>query len=130
MSREYEVIDNKDSIDELVSNYFNFINGRYLEDALKNFTKREGYGQGIVFVYFQSDLDAYDMAQLPTPLDENHILIELGYPAVEPEQIAYLDFGTFYGYLDKHIRKEIENSPEIAKLTDLLSEVKSVLQLG
>ncbi|MBC2104582.1 hypothetical protein [Listeria booriae] len=125
MSREYQVIENKDSIDELVSTYFNFINRRYLEEALKNFAKREGYGQEIVFVYFQSDLDDYDMAQLPKPLDEKHILIELGYPAFESEQIAYLNFETFYDYLEAGVRKE----PETTQLTDLLSEVKDSLQL-
>ncbi|EUJ29572.1 hypothetical protein [Listeria cornellensis] len=114
MSREYQVIENKGNIDELISTYFNFINGRYLEDALKNFAKREGYGQEIVFVYFQSDLDDYDMAQLPRPLDEKHILIELGYPAVETEQIAYLDFETFYDYLEAGVRKEVEKSSEAA----------------
>ncbi|MBC1210412.1 hypothetical protein HB815_05645 [Listeria booriae] len=130
MSEEYQVIENKDSVDELVSTYFNFINGRYLEDALKNFAKREGYGQEIVFVYFQSDLDDYDMAQLPKPLDEKHILIELGYPAVETEQIAYLDFEAFYYYLEVSVRKEIKKGSENAKLTGLLSEVRSGLQLG
>ncbi|MBC1562456.1 hypothetical protein [Listeria booriae] len=129
MSEEYQVIENKDSVDELVSTYFNFINGRYLEEALKNFAKREGYGQEIVFVYFQSDLDDYDMAQLPKPLDEKHILIELGYPAVETEQIAYLDFETFYYYLEVSVRKEIEKGSENAKLIGLLSEVRSGLQL-
>ncbi|MBC1372572.1 hypothetical protein HB847_09300 [Listeria booriae] len=130
MSEEYQVIENKDGVDELVSTYFNFINGRYLEDALKNFAKREGYGQEIVFVYFQSDLDDYDMAQLPKPLDQEHILIELGYPAVETEQIAYLDFETFYYYLEASVRKEIEKGSENAKLIGLLSEVRNGLQLG
>ncbi|MBC1531547.1 hypothetical protein HCJ07_14455 [Listeria booriae] len=125
MSREYQVIENKDSIDELMSTYFNFINTRYLEEALKNFAKKEGYGQEIVFVYFQSDLDDYDMEQLPKPLDEKHILIELGYPAFESEQIAYLNFETFYDYLEAGARKE----PETTQLTDLLSEVKDSLQL-
>ncbi|MBC1231371.1 hypothetical protein HB820_08910 [Listeria booriae] len=128
MSEEYQVIENKDSVDELVSTYFNFINGRYLEDALKNFAKREGYGQEIVFVYFQSDLDDYDMEQLPKPLDEKHILIELGYPAVETEQIAYLDFETFYEYLEINVRIAMKDNSHDNKLTNLLSEVKKGLQ--
>ena len=76
-----------------MSIYFNFINGKYLERAL-SFLKR-GFGQEIVFVHFQSDLDEFDMSQLPTPLDDKHVLVELDSPAVESEQQVYLDFETF-----------------------------------
>ena len=76
-----------------MSIYFNFINGKYLERAL-SFCKR-GFGQEIVFVHFQSDLDEFDMSQLPIPLDDKHVLVELDSPAVESEQQVYLDFETF-----------------------------------
>ena len=46
------------------------------------------------------------MAQLPKSLDDKHVLIELASPAVEVNQIVYLDFDTFYNYLDKNVRKE------------------------
>ncbi|MCM3020501.1 hypothetical protein M3582_20655 [Priestia megaterium] len=127
MSGEYQVNESKEDIDKLMLTYFNFINGKYLEKALKSFAEREGYGQEIVFAFFQSDLDEYDMAQLPRPLDEKNVLIELGYPAVEIEQIAFLDFKTFYDYLDKNVNKEMENKPEKTELTGLLAEVKRSL---
>ncbi|KML30477.1 hypothetical protein H7K05_10300 [Priestia aryabhattai] len=127
MSGEYQINESKEDIDKLMLTYFNFINGKYLEKALKSFAEREGYGQEIVFAFFQSDLDEYDMEQLPRPLDEKHVLIELGYPAVEIEQIAFLDFKTFYDYLEKNVNKEVENKPEKTELTGLLAEVKRSL---
>ena len=127
MSRECQVKESKEDIDKLMLTYFNFMNGKHLEKALKSFAKREGYGQEIVFVFFQSDLDEYDMAQLPRPLDEKHVLIELGYPAVEIEQMAFLEFKTFYDYLDKSVKKEVEKTPEKTELIDLLAEVKRSL---
>lgn len=127
MSRECQVKESKEDIDKLMLTYFNFMNGKHLEKALKSFAKREGYGQEIVFVFFQSDLDEYDMAQLPRHLDEKHVLIELGYPAVEIEQMAFLEFKTFYDYLDKSVKKEVEKTPEKTELIDLLAEVKRSL---
>ncbi|OEH83127.1 hypothetical protein BCR26_02335 [Enterococcus rivorum] len=38
------------------------------------------------------DLDDHDRAKLPKPLDDNHVLVELGSTAVKVDQIAYLDF--------------------------------------
>ncbi|NHH92972.1 hypothetical protein GOICGAJE_01501 [Bacillus sp. MB95] len=127
MSREYQVNESKEDIDKLMVIYFNFINGKYLEKALKSFAERKGYGQEIVFALFQSDLDEYDMAQLPRLLDEKHVLIELGYPTVKIEQIAFLDFKTFYDYLDINVHKEMEKKPEKTELIDLLAEVKRSL---
>ncbi|WPK12103.1 hypothetical protein R6U77_19795 [Lysinibacillus louembei] len=129
MSREYQVKESKEDIDKLMLTYFNFISGKYLEKALKSFAEKEGYGQEIVFAFFQSDLDEYDMAQLPRPLDEKHVLIELGYPAVEIEQMAFLDFQTFYDYLDKNVKKEVGKTPEKTELINLLAEVKRSLCL-
>lgn len=48
------------------------------------------------------------MSQLPTPLDDKHVLVELDSPAVESEQQLYLDFETFYNYLEEHVKKEVE----------------------
>lgn len=127
MSEEYQINESKEDIDKLMLTYFNFVNGKYLKKALKNFAEREGYGQEIVFAFFQSDLDEYDLAQLPRPLDEKHVLIELGYPAVEIEQIAFLDFKTFYDYLEKNVKKEVKKNPGKTELTDLLAEVKRSL---
>ncbi|WP_107841408.1 hypothetical protein [Metasolibacillus meyeri] len=129
MSREYQVKESKEDIDKLMLTYFNFINGKYMEIALRSFAEREGYGQEIVFAFFQSDLDEYDMAQLPRPLDEKHVLIELGYPAVEIEQMAFLDFQTFYDYLDKNVKNEVEKNPEKTELINLLAEVRRSLCL-
>ena len=125
MSGEYQVKESKADIDKLMLTYFNFINGKYLEKALKSFAEREGYGQEIVFAFFQPDLDEYDLAQLPRPLDEKHVLIELGYPAVESEQIAFLDFKTFYNYLDRNVKEIVEKT----ELTELLAEVKRSLYI-
>ncbi|MFX3616492.1 MAG: hypothetical protein ACE3JK_03110 [Sporolactobacillus sp.] len=129
MSEKYQVNENKEDMDNLMLTYFNFINKKYLKRALKCFVEKEGYGQEIVFVFFQSDLDDYDMAQLPKPLDEKHILVELGYPAVETEQIAYLDFKTFYDYLAENVEKVIKMNPEENELVDLLVKVKHSLNL-
>ncbi|WP_049891685.1 hypothetical protein, partial [Listeria seeligeri] len=99
MSKSYQIAGNNTDIDRIVSTYFNFINGKYLKTALKCFANKEGYGQEIVFVSFKNDLDDYDMSQLPKSLDDKHVLVELGAPAVEINQIVYLDFKTFYNYL-------------------------------
>lgn len=105
MNEDYQIANSKVEIDKIVSTYFNFINGKYLEKALECFANKEGYGQEIVFVSFKNDLDDYDMTQLPKPLDDEHVLVELDSPAVEVSQIAYLDFKTFYNYLDENVKK-------------------------
>ncbi|MBD7942523.1 MULTISPECIES: hypothetical protein [Psychrobacillus] len=129
MCRENHVNESKAEIDKLMLTYFDFINGKYLEKALESFAEREGYGQEIVFAFFQSDLDEYDIAQLPRPLDEKHVLIEIGYPAVEIEQMAYLDFKTFYYYLEENVKKEVGKNPANTQLTDLLVKVKHSLNI-
>ena len=54
-------------------------------------------------------------------------MLELSYPAVEINQIVYLDFETFYKYLDEYVKKEIEKNPDESELMDLLIKVKSSL---
>ena len=115
MNSNFEFIEDKEKNDELMSIYFNF--------------KKEGFGQEIVFVHFQSDLDEFDMSQLPTPLDDKHVLVELDSPAVESEQQVYLDFETFYNYLEENVKKEVEKNPERNGLMDLLVQVKRSLNL-
>ncbi|MBC1483188.1 hypothetical protein HCJ52_11860 [Listeria sp. FSL L7-1485] len=129
MSKGYQIAGNKTDIDRIVSTYFNFINGKYLKIALKCFANKEGYGQEIVFVSFKNDLDDYDMAQLPKPLDDKHVLVELGSPAVEIDQIAYLDFKTFFNYLEENVKIEIEKNSGEGELIELLKQVKSSLEI-
>ncbi|MBC1364510.1 hypothetical protein IBB74_13695 [Listeria welshimeri] len=129
MSEDYQIANSKIEIDKIVSTYFNFINGKYLKMALECFANREGYGQEIVFVSFKNDLDDYDMAQLPKPLDDEHVLVELDSPAVEVNQIAYLDFKTFYNYLDENVKNEIEKNREETELIGLLKKVKESLRI-
>lgn len=52
MCRENHVNESKAEIDKLMLTYFDFINGKYLEKALESFAEREGYGQEIVFAFF------------------------------------------------------------------------------
>ncbi|MBF2353274.1 hypothetical protein [Listeria welshimeri] len=129
MSEDYQIANSKIEINKIVSTYFNFINGKYLKMALECFANREGYGQEIVFVSFKNDLDDYDMAQLPKPLDDEHVLVELDSPVVEVNQIAYLDFKTFYNYLDENVKNEIEKNREETELIGLLKKVKESLRI-
>ncbi|EAC5532389.1 hypothetical protein BSX36_07180 [Listeria monocytogenes] len=129
MQNEFQILEDKKSIDQLMLTYFSIISGRYLKKALSAFKEKEGYGQEIVFVSFKNDLDAYDMTQLPRPLDDKHVLVELGFPAVEIDQIAYLDFKTFYAYLDENVKKEAEINPEGSEFIELLKKVKSSLEI-
>ncbi|WP_088815968.1 MULTISPECIES: hypothetical protein [Listeria] len=129
MSEGYQIVGNKTDIDRIVSTYFNFINGNYLKTALECFANKKGYGQEIVFVSFKDDLDDYDMVQLPKPLDDKHVLVELGSPAVEVDQIAYLDFKNFYSYLEENVKTEIEKNSGEGELIELLKQVKSSLDI-
>ncbi|WP_088809435.1 MULTISPECIES: hypothetical protein [Listeria] len=129
MSEGYQIVGNKTDIDKIISTYFNFISGKYLKTALKCFANKKGYGQEIVFVFFEKDLDDYGMAQLPKPLDDKHVLVELGFPAVEIDQIAYLDFKTFYSYLEENVKTEIEKNSGEGELIELLKQVKSSLEI-
>ncbi|MGL4698037.1 hypothetical protein [Enterococcus larvae] len=128
MTENFEVLTLKSEIDQLMQTYFSVINSK-LSKALKLFANKEGFGREIVFVSFQSDLDDYDMAQLSLPLDDKHVLVELGAPAVEVDQIAYLDFETFYSYLDRNVKTEIEKNPDDSELLDLLEKVKQTLNI-
>ncbi|EAE3615355.1 hypothetical protein MO183_002171 [Listeria monocytogenes] len=129
MQNEFQLLEDKKSIDQLMLTYFSIISGRYLKKALSAFKENEGYGQEIVFVSFKNDLDAYDMTQLPRPLDDKHVLVELGFPAVKVDQIVYLDFKTFYAYLDENVKKEAEINPEGSEFIELLKKVKSSLEI-
>jgi hypothetical protein len=127
MSENYQVMNENEVIDKIVATYFNFIKDKYLIKALECFVNKEGYGQEIVFVFFKNDLDEYDMAQLPKPLDDQHVLIELGYPAVEVDQLAYLDFKSFYNYLAENVKKEVKHNSDKRELMELLKKVKNSL---
>ncbi|HAA6521018.1 TPA: hypothetical protein IQC94_002946 [Listeria monocytogenes] len=129
MQNEFQLLEDKKSIDQLMLTYFSIISGRYLKKALSAFKEKGGYGQEIVFVSFKNDLDAYDMAQLPRPLDDKYVLVELGFPAVKVDLIAYLDFKTFYAYLDENVKKEAEINPEGSEFIELLKKVKSSLEI-
>lgn len=129
MENEFQILNDKKSVDQLMLTYFSIVSGEYLKKALSAFKEKKGYGIEIVFVSFETDLDDYDMAQLPNPLDDKHVLVELGSPAVEVDQIAYLDFKTFYNYLDENVKKEIEKNSGESELIELLKEVKNSLDI-
>lgn len=128
MAEEFQILMNEQEIDQLMSTYFCAAN-RKLKKVLKLFSNKEGWGEEVVFVSFKNDLDDYDMAQLPKPLDDEHVLAELDSPAVEINQIAYLDFKTFYDYLDENVKKEIERNSEENELIELLKKVKESLRI-
>ncbi|WP_288622295.1 hypothetical protein [uncultured Streptococcus sp.] len=129
MENEFQILNDKKSIDQLMLTYFSIVSGKDLERALSAFKEEKGYGIEIVFVSFKNDLDDYDMMQLPKTLDDNHVLVELGSPAVEVDQIAYLDFKTFYDYLAENVKKEIEKNSEESALIELLKQVKISLEI-
>lgn len=126
MDGEFRIVEGSD-IDELVSVYFLFITGRYLRMAMESFASKHGFGQEVVFVTFEGDLDNDDQAELPKVLDDQHILLEQTTPMVDIDRMAYLDFKTFYQYLDRHVRTIVERNPEEADLSDLLFKVKAGL---
>ncbi|EGO8792195.1 hypothetical protein ACFJYJ_09455 [Enterococcus faecalis] len=127
MENEFQILNDKESVDQLMLTYFSIVSGKDLKGALSAFKEKKGYGIEIVFVSFKNDLDDYDMVQLPKMLDDNHVLVELGSPAVEVDQIAYLDFKTFYNYLAENVKKEAEKNSEENGLLELLEEVKKNL---
>ncbi|WP_137663317.1 hypothetical protein [Enterococcus hulanensis] len=129
MENEFQILNDKKSVDQLMLTYFSIVSGKDLKKALSAFKEKKGYGIEIVFVSFKNDLDDYDMAQLPKPLDDKHVLVELGSPAVEVDQIAYLDFKTFYNYLAENVKKEVEKNSEESELIELLKQVKSSLEI-
>lgn len=129
MEYKFQVFKDKKNIDQLMLTYFSVVNGEDFKKALSFFKQYKGYGIEFVFVSFKFDLDEYDMMQLPKVLDEDHVLIELCYPAVEVNQLAYLDFRTFYDYLVENVSKELEKSPESVELIELLKEVKCSLHI-
>ncbi|WP_137625520.1 hypothetical protein [Lactiplantibacillus pingfangensis] len=127
MTKEFHMM-NKREATEVMSMYFNVVRGSYLKDALDSFARKEGYGQEVILISFDTDLDDYDQAQLPKLLDKKHVLLELDYPAVEKDQIAYLDFRMFYEYLALNIVK-IGNDSENKELLKLLTKVKNGLNV-
>lgn len=129
MENEFQILNDKKSVDQLMLTYFSIVSGKDLKKALSAFKEKKGYGIEIVFVSFKNDLDDYDMAQLSKPLDDKHVLVELGSPAVEVDQIAYLDFKTFYNYLAENVKKEVEKNSEESELIELLKQVKSSLEI-
>ena len=103
MTEKFKILINEQEIDELMETFC--AANRNLNKLLNLLSNKEGWGEEVIFLSFENDLDDYDMAQLPKPLDDKHVLIELASPAVEVNQIVYLDFDTFYNYLDKKRKK-------------------------
>ncbi|HHQ0288181.1 TPA: hypothetical protein ACSKHE_000199 [Listeria innocua] len=48
MQNEFQLLEDKKCIDQLMLTYFSIISGRYLKKALSAFKEKEGYGQEIV----------------------------------------------------------------------------------
>ncbi|MGG5313082.1 hypothetical protein [Enterococcus sp. DIV2381] len=127
MTEEFKILKNEQEIDCLMETFFCAAN-RNLKKVLSLLSNKEGWGEEVVFLSFENDLDDYDMAQLPKPLDDKHVLIELASPAVEVNQVVYLDFDTFYNYLDKNVKKETKKSDD-SELIELLKRVKITLEI-
>ncbi|WP_317635178.1 hypothetical protein [Xylocopilactobacillus apicola] len=122
------VITDKKEIDRIVSYYSGFLmySTSYWLELL---AKKKGAGEEGVGVSFKGDLDEYDMYQLPKLLDDHHVLAELYAPIVEVDEIAYLDFETFYDYVAKTVQDILEEEPERTELIPLLMNVKKSLGL-
>lgn len=84
------------------------------------------YGKTITDVIVD-DLDEYDIKKLYRPLDNLHVLVEIGYPAVEREQQAILDFNLFYNYLENKVDELIADDKNNEMLLPLLLKVKNGL---
>lgn len=128
MTGKFEILTNEEEVNQLMAIFFCSAN-RKLKKVLKLLSNQKGWGEEVVFVSFKDDLDEYDMAQLPKPLDDRQIIVEFCFPAVEVDQIAYLDFKTFYNYLVDYVKKEIEKNIEDVELLELLKDVKSGLEI-
>ncbi|BDR59336.1 hypothetical protein [Xylocopilactobacillus apicola] len=124
---DYKVITDKKRIDSLMWTYLGAIEGRIVR-AMKWFAQKEGYGEEVVGITFMKDLDEEDVENLPKPLDDHHVLVELTYPAVDVNEMAYVDFETFFEYLTEEIQDILSEHPDRADLLlPLLGEVKKSL---
>ncbi|WP_317635125.1 hypothetical protein [Xylocopilactobacillus apicola] len=97
--------------------------------VLKFFAKREGFGVDLVCLSFKDDLDEYETYHLVKPLDDQHVLAEVDYPARPVDYYAYLDFETFYDYTVEAVMDILAEDPKCTKLIPLLREVKKGLGL-
>lgn len=92
-----------------------FVLGAYhlndnFERYLDNFTQKFGYGDpdAHACILFQGDVDAYiQLYELPKFLDEDQVYVSEGF---DIESYAYLDFQTFYDYLEPVVMRHYVTS--------------------
>jgi len=128
MHDDFKII-SKERASSLIKMYFNVMRDGYMNESLKRFAQKKGYGQEVLFIWFQSDFDDGDDEDndIPKELDDKHVIVELDYPAVDVNEFGYLDFATFYQFLANNTKELVREHPEKKELLDLLSKVKESL---
>lgn len=125
----YVIITDKKKIDQLIHEYFVVVSDSLLFKALKNFSKKEGFGIEFTSFLFKNDLDAFDEAY--QKLDDEHVLLSVEKPAADEDSEVYLSFLKFYEYLEKQVSKISKEKPEEKdELESLLLEVKKGLGIS
>ncbi|GHU36708.1 hypothetical protein FACS1894192_03910 [Bacilli bacterium] len=101
--------------------------------VLKQFIKKQGYGDDFMAITFQEEMDPYEFKQELSEIKDNQVLLWAQYPAIsekDSETNIYLDFDEFYGYLEESVNERIAETPsDKAEYEQLLSEVKIALDL-
>ncbi|WP_048000954.1 hypothetical protein [Lactiplantibacillus herbarum] len=133
MAEDFHEMDEKE-IEVAMSRFFSITHGEYLRDVLNCFAEKRGYAQEYIYIGFCDDSDDEEDEENNDPflkLDDKHVLIEqdASISFTGKDEFAYLDFSTFYKYMEEEVKDLVKRRRENADLLNLLAKVKEGLGL-
>jgi len=114
----------KNEINNLVHSYFVHMQGRYFIEALKSFSKAEGYGMEAVCCTFPKDYETWEEGYF----GETGVMFSQSFP---DESIAIVTNEEFYGYVsdagDTFVNKFTERKEEILEYLVAIKKILNIL---
>jgi hypothetical protein len=112
---------------ELVELYYDNLGEGYFFDALKNYSKGEGFGLGDIWCVFAEEIKTEEEGYF----GETGVAYFFDYPAVEKNEVLVFNYDVFYSYLQEVSFKFIKVKPECEmEIKEYLLKIKTRYDLG
>lgn len=120
----YKILTDKQEIEDLAYGFVWIMSNVKLQRALKNFAKKEGFGEEFIGFLFNDEID--ESFEAYGVLKDNQVLFSIDEPAAREDCEAYLTFEDFYNYLETAINRVIKDGHEHEPYDE--PEIKRLLQ--
>lgn len=119
----YTLVTDNQEKEELMKGYFITISG-YMDRAIENFSRKEGFGIEFMTILFKNDLDEFEDKEELQEIEDNQVILFARYPAAPIDEKLYLTFDELYNNIERVVHKNYGND---LKLRESLSELKKSL---